>query len=140
MRLLRSQSRRETAAFWTVLILSYLALSFLAGANGIGYSERVDATSRTVTFELNPFLWLPNLFLHTDPAVNPVPFMAWWVVLAILIAEVFMVVYRMVRGPAKKTKGLISPGRSPKPHEVPPGEPADHRRQAPLDEGVPGAR
>jgi len=140
MRLLRSQSLRETVAFWVVLILSYLALSSFAGANGIGYSERVDAASRTVAFDLNPVLWFPNLFLNTDPAANPVPFMAWWVVLAILIAEVFMVAFRIVRGTAKKGKGLISPGRSPKLHEVPPGEPANHRRQAPDDEGVPGAR
>ena len=138
--LLRSRPLTESATFWIVLIIVYLTVSSLAGLRGVGYSERIDESSRSIAFDLNPVLWLPNLFLHTDPAANPVPFMVWWVLLAILVAEVVMVAFRMVRGPSKKTKGLISRTRSPKLDEVSPGESPGHRRQAPVDEGVPGAR
>jgi hypothetical protein len=88
----------ETAGFWIVLTLSYLALSFLAGARGIGYAERVDPASRSIAFDLNPFLWLPDLFLHAYPPTNPVPFLLWWVLLAALIAESVMVLMRILRG------------------------------------------
>jgi hypothetical protein len=94
----------ETAGFWIVLTLSYLALSFLAGTRGVGYAERVDVTSRSIVFDLNPFLWLPDLFLHAYPPTNPVPYLVWWVALAAVIAETVMVLFRWVRGgPAKTT-------------------------------------
>src|SRR2546428_13159391 len=86
MRFLRSRSPRETAAFWIVLIVSYLALAFLAGVRGIGYSERADTASQSITFELNSFLWLPDVWLRADPAANPVPFLLWWVVIATFTA------------------------------------------------------
>lgn len=97
-RLLRSHSTLEVAAFWTVLTLSYLALSFLAGARGIGYAERVDPASRAIAFDLNPFLWFPDVFLHSYPPTNPVPFLLWWVVLSVVIAEAVMVLMRILRG------------------------------------------
>jgi len=96
MRFLRSQSPRETAAFWVVLIVSYLTLAFLAGVRGIGYSERVDTTSQSITFELNSFLWLPDVWLRADPAANPVPFLLWWVVIATFTAGIVMVLFRLL--------------------------------------------
>ena len=101
LRILRSRSPIETAAFWIVLAMSYLTLSFLAGARGIGYAERVDPASRTIAFDLNPFLWFPDLFLHAWPPSNPVPFLLWWVVLAAVIAEGVMVLMRFLRGGAR---------------------------------------
>ena len=98
LRLLRSHSPLEVAAFWIILTLSYLALSFLAGARGIGYAERVDSASRAIAFELNPFLWFPDVFLHAYPPTNPVPFLLWWVALSVVIAEIVMVVMRILRG------------------------------------------
>ena len=114
MRLLRSRSPLETAAFWVVLILSYLALSGLAGTRGIGYSERVDGATNSVTFELNPFLWFPDAFLHADPAANPIPFILWWVVVSILIAEIVMVLYRLRFRPRARTR-LAPPSKPPAP-------------------------
>jgi hypothetical protein len=99
-RLLRSRSTAESAGFWVALILSYLALSFLAGARGVGYTERFDEASRSIAFDLNPFLWFPDVFLHAYPPTNPVPFLLWWVALAALIAEVLMVAMRVLRGGA----------------------------------------
>jgi len=96
MRFLRSQSPRETAAFWIVLIVSYLALAFLAGVRGIGYSERADTASQSITFELNSFLWLPDVWLRADPAANPVPFLLWWVVIATFTAGIVMVLFRLL--------------------------------------------
>src|SRR5213593_4332091 len=96
MRFLRSQSPRETAAFWIVLIVSYLTLALLAGVRGIGYSERVDTTSQSITFELNSFLWLPDVWLRADPAANPVPFLLWWVVIATFMAGLVMVLFRLL--------------------------------------------
>ncbi|GEM_PF-5479473 len=98
LRLLRSQSPMEIAGFWIVLTLSYLALSFLAGARGIGYAERIDPVTRSIAFDLNPFLWFPDLFLHAYPPTNPVPFLFWWVVLSALIAQAVMVLLRILRG------------------------------------------
>lgn len=99
-RLLRSHSLVESVGFWVALILSYLALSSLAGAPGIGYSERVDMAHRSITFDLNPFLWFPDVFLHAYPPTNPVPFLLWWVALAAVIAEALMVGMRLLRGGA----------------------------------------
>ena len=96
MRFLRSRSPRETAAFWIVLIVSYLALAFLAGVRGIGYSERADTASQSITFELNSFLWLPDVWLRADPAANPVPFLLWWVVIATFTAGIVMVLFRLL--------------------------------------------
>ncbi|TLZ53610.1 MAG: hypothetical protein E6K17_09400 [Methanobacteriota archaeon] len=97
-RLLRSRSLMETAVFWIVLVLVYLAISGLAGLRGVGYTERVDEASRSIAFDLNPVLWLPDLFLHAYPPTDPVPFLLWWVVLAAVIAEALMVVIRIFRG------------------------------------------
>jgi hypothetical protein len=108
MRLLRSRSPLEAAAFWTVLILVYLALAALAGTRGIGYSERVDTARGSIAFELNPFLWLPRLVPGADPATNPVPFLLWWVLLAALIAEVLMVPVRL-RGGIRSRAPRASP-------------------------------
>ena len=98
LRLLRSHSPLEVAAFWIILTLSYLALSFLAGARGIGYAERIDPSSRAIAFDLNPSLWFPDVFLHAYPPTNPMPFLLWWVALSVVIAEVVMVVMRILRG------------------------------------------
>jgi len=97
-RLLRSRSPTEAAAFWIVMILSYLALYGLAETSGVGFSERVDPATNTVSFDLNSFLWLPDFFLRADPATNPAPFLLWWVLLAGVVAEIVMVVFRFLRG------------------------------------------
>ena len=97
-RLLRSRSPKETAAFWAILILSYLVLSSLAGLHGVGYTERFDDASRSIAFDLNPFLWFPDVFLHVYPAANPVPFILWWVALSAVLAEAVLVAVRLVRG------------------------------------------
>ena len=97
-RLLRSRSLMETAVFWIVLVLVYLAISGLAGLRGVGYTERVDEASRSIAFDLNPVLWLPDLFLHAYPPTDRIPFLLWWVVLAAVIAEALMVVIRIFRG------------------------------------------
>ncbi len=111
--LLRSQSPLETAAFWIVLTLSYLALSVLAGTRGIGYGERVDLASRLITFDLNPFLWFPDLFLHVYPPMNPVPFLLWWVALAAVIAEGVMVLTRVLRRNLGPTRAeAVAPQKS----------------------------
>src|SRR3989442_5824628 len=89
-RLLRSRSAAEAAAFWVVLILTYLAMYGLAETPGIGYSERLDPATSSISFDLNSFLWFPELPLQADPATNPVPFLLWWVLLALVVAEVVM--------------------------------------------------
>ena len=122
MRLLRSQSPRETLAFWTVLILSYLTLALLAGLRGIGYAEHVDTPSKSITFEFNPFLWLPDVFLHADPSTNPVPFMLWWVLVATLTAGIVMILFRLFFRPGPRSRaGPISPSQAPsRPREANP--------------------
>ena len=102
----------ETAGFWIVLTLSYLALSFLAGIRGVGYAEQVDVTSRSIVFDLNPLLWFPDLFLHAYPPANPVPFLLWWVALGAIIAETVMVVFRWFRGGPAKTPFAAGMGGS----------------------------
>ena len=97
-RLLRSRSPTESAVFWIVLTLVYLAIYGLAGVRGVGYTERVDEANRSIAFELNPVLWLPDVFLHAYPPMDPVPFLVWWVVLAAVIAEAVMVLMRILRG------------------------------------------
>ena len=97
-RLLRSRSPMESAVFWIVLALVYLAISGLAGVRGVGYTERVNEANRSIAFDLNPVLWLPDLFLHAYPPTEPVPFLVWWVVLATVIAEAVMVLMRIFRG------------------------------------------
>ena len=106
MRFLRSQSPRETAGFWIVLIVSYLTLAFLAGVRGIGYSERVDTASQSITFELNSFLWLPDIWRRADPAANPVPFLLWWVVIATFMAGVVMVLFRLLFRRETRPRGI----------------------------------
>jgi len=122
MRLLRSQSPRETLAFWTVLILSYLTLALLAGLRGIGYSEHVDTPSKSITFEFNPFLWLPDVFLHADPSTNPVPFMLWWVLVATLTAGVVMILFRLFFRPGARARAATTaPSQAPsRPREANP--------------------
>ena len=101
LRLLRSHSPPEIAVFWAVLILSYLALYGLATTPGVGYTERADVATESISFDLNSVLWFPDVFLHTDPGANSVPFLLWWVILAFLIAEGSMIFYRLLRGDAR---------------------------------------
>jgi len=87
MRLLRSRSPTEAVAFWALVILSYLAIYGLS----------------SISFDLNPFLWFPDLILRNNPAANPVPFLLWWVLLAFIVAEVVMVGFRVLR-PGPRTR------------------------------------
>src|SRR2546428_8606279 len=133
MRFVRSQSPREPAAFWIVLIVSYLALVFLAGVRGIGYSERADTASQSITIELNSFLWLPDVWLRADPAANPVPFLLWWVVIATFTAGVVMGLFRLLFPRDTRPPGIAekrAPARSPPPGSQP----------RPAAEGVFGQR
>jgi len=103
MRLLRSRSSTEAVAFWGLLILSYLAIYGLSETLGVGYSERLDPATASISFDLNPFLWFPDLILRNNPAANPVPFLLWWVLLAFIVAEVVMVGFRVLR-PGPRTR------------------------------------